>query len=134
VIGMAPGARTFATVNALMLPQYTLFLTDTFVNETPSAEELADIALMAATEVQRFGIPPKVAFVSHSVFGSSPSEAARRIAEDLGFPWQELMRPVRYVASQLADSGHIEAFQDGQPVDIRSARGPIRLRLRRPRI
>ncbi len=85
VIGMAPGARTFATVNALMLPQYTLFLTDTFVNETPSAEELADIALMAATEVQRFGIPPKVAFVSHSVFGSSPSEAARRMrsARDL---------------------------------------------------
>lgn len=63
-----------------------------------------------------------------------PSEAARRIAEDLGFPWQELMRPVRYVASQLADSGHIEAFQDGLPVDIRSARGPIKLRLRRPRI
>ena len=70
-------------------------------------------------------------------YGSSticPSEAARRIAEDLGFPWQELMRPVRYVASQLADSGHIEAFQDGQAVDIRSARGPIKLRLRRPRI
>jgi len=63
-----------------------------------------------------------------------PSEAARRIAEDFGCPWQELMRPVRYVASQLADSGHIEAFQNGHPVDIRDARGPIRIRLRRPKI
>ncbi len=85
VIGLAPGARTFATVNALMLPQYTLFLTDTFVNETPDAEELADIALMAVAEVQRFGIPPKVAFVSHSVFGSSQRGSARRMraARDL---------------------------------------------------
>jgi len=63
-----------------------------------------------------------------------PSEAARRIAEDFGCPWQELMRPVRYVASQLADSGHIEAFQNGHPVDIREARGPIKIRLRRPKI
>jgi hypothetical protein len=70
-------------------------------------------------------------------YGSSlvcPSEAARRLAEDFGCAWQELMRPVRYVASQLADSGHIEALQDGRPVDIRSARGPIAIRLRRPRI
>jgi len=85
VIGLKPGARTFATVNALMLPQYTLFLTDTFVNETPSAEELADIALMAVGEMQRFGIPPKVAFLSHSIFGSSQRESARRMraARDL---------------------------------------------------
>ena len=85
VIGLKPGARTFATVNALMLPQYTLFLTDTFVNESPSAEELADIALMAAGEMQRFGIPPKVAFLSHSIFGSSQRESARRMraARDL---------------------------------------------------
>jgi hypothetical protein len=63
-----------------------------------------------------------------------PSEAARRIAADFGCGWQELMRPVRYVASQLADSGQIQAFQNGRPVDIREARGPIRIRLRRPNI
>ncbi len=85
VIGRKPGARVFATVNALMLPQQTLFVADTFVNEQPSAEELADIALMAATEMQRFGIPPKVAFLSHSMFGSSQRESARRMraARDL---------------------------------------------------
>ena len=85
VIGLEKGARTFATVNALMLPSHTLCLTDTFVNEEPSAEELADIALMAATEMQRFGIPPKVAFLSHSIFGSSQRESAKRMraARDL---------------------------------------------------
>ncbi|MBL8279586.1 MAG: NADP-dependent malic enzyme [Pelomonas sp.] len=85
VIGLEKGARTFATVNALMLPSHTLCITDTFVNEEPSAEELADIALMAATEMQRFGIPPKVAFLSHSIFGSSQRASARRMraARDL---------------------------------------------------
>ena len=47
-----------ATMNAVMLEQHTLFIADTFVNEVPSAEELAEIALMAAEEVQRFGLPP----------------------------------------------------------------------------
>jgi malate dehydrogenase (oxaloacetate-decarboxylating)(NADP+) len=85
VIGLKPGAQTLATLNALMLPQRTLFLTDTFVNEEPSAEELADIALTAANEIQRFGIPPRVAFLSHSVFGSSQRASAKRMraARDL---------------------------------------------------
>jgi malate dehydrogenase (oxaloacetate-decarboxylating)(NADP+) len=85
VIGLKPGAHTLATVNALMLPQHTLFVTDTFVNEEPSAEELADIALTAAAEMQRIGIPPRVAFLSHSVFGSSQRASAKRMraARDL---------------------------------------------------
>ena len=85
VIGKKPGARTLAAMNALMLDAHTLFLTDTFVNEEPSAEELADIALMAAQEVRRFGMPAKVAFLSHSMYGSSPRASARRMraARDL---------------------------------------------------
>jgi malate dehydrogenase (oxaloacetate-decarboxylating)(NADP+) len=79
VVGGKPGVRTMAAMNALMLDQRTLFITDTFVNEEPSAEELADIALLAAAEVQRFGVPPKVAFLSHSIFGSSSRESARRV-------------------------------------------------------
>jgi malate dehydrogenase (oxaloacetate-decarboxylating)(NADP+) len=85
VIGQRPGARTMAAMNAVMLPEHTLFLTDTFVNELPSAEELADIALMAAHEVRRFGMPAKVAFLSHSMYGSSQRESAKRMraARDL---------------------------------------------------
>jgi malate dehydrogenase (oxaloacetate-decarboxylating)(NADP+) len=85
VIGLAPGAQGFAAVNALMLPEHTLFIADTFVNEEPDAAQLAGIALAAAAEMQRFGIPPRVAFLSHGIFGSSPRASARRMraARDL---------------------------------------------------
>ena len=85
VIGCRPGTRTLAAMNALMLETHTLFIADTFVNEEPSTEELCDIAVMAAAEVRRFGIPPKLAFLSHSVFGSSQRASARRMraARDL---------------------------------------------------
>jgi malate dehydrogenase (oxaloacetate-decarboxylating)(NADP+) len=79
VIGRKTGSRTLAAMNALMLDQHTLFITDTFVNEEPSAEELSDIAQMAAAEVRRFGVPPKVAFLSHSIFGSSSRPSAQRM-------------------------------------------------------
>ena len=85
IIGVEPGAPGYATVNALMLADRTLFVTDTYVNDEPSAELLAAIAKMAADEVHNFGLPPKVAFVSHSNFGSSkrPSALKMRHARDL---------------------------------------------------
>jgi len=85
VIGSKPGVHTMAAMNALTLDQHTLFITDTFVNEEPDAQALCDIALMAAAEVRRFGMPPKVAFLSHSIFGSSNRPAALRMraARDL---------------------------------------------------
>jgi len=79
IIGMKPGAPVFATLNALMLQKHTIFIADTFVNEDPSAEQLAGIALMAADEVRRFGLPPKVAFLSHSNYGSSRSASALKM-------------------------------------------------------
>ncbi|KRC33503.1 NADP-dependent malic enzyme [Acidovorax sp. Root219] len=85
IIGVKKGAPGFATVNALMLPEHTLFIADTYINEDPDAEHLAAIAQMAADEVQRFGLPPKVAFLSHSNYGSSnrPSARKMRLARDL---------------------------------------------------
>mmetsp|Transcript_6694 Transcript_6694/g.28034 ORF Transcript_6694/g.28034 Transcript_6694/m.28034 type:complete len:773 (+) Transcript_6694:1783-4101(+) len=85
LVGLHAGARQFAAMNALMLDKMTLFLTDTFVNDDPTAEELADIAAMACEEVRRFGLPPKLAFVSHSMFGSStrPSALKMRRAHEL---------------------------------------------------
>jgi malate dehydrogenase (oxaloacetate-decarboxylating)(NADP+) len=72
-------------MNALMLDKHTLFIADTFVNDDPDAQQLAEIAVMAADEVRRFGIPPKVAFVSHSMYGSSKRASAvkMRAARDL---------------------------------------------------
>ncbi|MEL4180694.1 NADP-dependent malic enzyme [Roseateles sp. PN1] len=81
LIGLRAGAKSFATMNALMLEQHTLFITDTFVNDAPDAEQLAEIAAMAADEVQRFGLPPKLAFVSHSMFGSSKRPSALKMRQ-----------------------------------------------------
>ena len=85
VIGPRGGEQVFATLNALMLPKHTLFIADTYVNDDPSAEQLADIAEMAAEDVRRFGLEPRVAFLSHSAFGSSkrPSALKMRAARDL---------------------------------------------------
>ncbi|MBV4396976.1 NADP-dependent malic enzyme [Advenella alkanexedens] len=80
VIGLKPGAQTFAAMNVLMLPDETLFICDTHVNENPSAEQIADITIQAAEEMIRFGITPKIALLSHSNFGSRPSESSRKMA------------------------------------------------------
>ncbi len=85
VIGLRPGAREMATLNALMLDKHTLFIADTYVNSDPSAEQLARIAKMAVEEVRRFGIVPKVAFLSHSNYGSSQRASAVKMRE----AWQQ---------------------------------------------
>ncbi|WP_370679357.1 NADP-dependent malic enzyme [Comamonas sp. GB3 AK4-5] len=81
VLGHKPGVDRLATVNALMLENRTLFIADTYINEDPTAEELAQIAKMAADEVARFGLPPKVAFLSHSNYGSSTRKSALKMRE-----------------------------------------------------
>ena len=80
VLGRREGAGLYAAVNALMTQRGPIFIADTYVNEDPSAEELAEIAWMAAQEVQRFGLPPQVAFLSHSSYGSSKRASARKMA------------------------------------------------------
>ena len=79
VIGLAAGAKQFAAMNLLLLTKRMLAITDTYVNENPSAEEVAEIARMAADELRRFGIEPSVALLSHSNFGSSSSASARKM-------------------------------------------------------
>jgi malate dehydrogenase (oxaloacetate-decarboxylating)(NADP+) len=78
-IGLASGATTFAAMNALLLDNRTLFVADTFVNDEPSAEQLAEIGAMASDQLRAFGVAPRVAFVSHSMFGSSNRPSARRM-------------------------------------------------------
>jgi malate dehydrogenase (oxaloacetate-decarboxylating)(NADP+) len=80
VIGLRPGAHCFATMNLLLLPNHTLFLCDTYITQNPSAEDLAEITLMAAEEVRRFGLTPKVALLSHSNFGSQTSDSALKMS------------------------------------------------------
>ncbi|MBA4255644.1 MAG: NADP-dependent malic enzyme [Polaromonas sp.] len=85
ILGKQSGVSNYAALNALMTNQGPLFVADTYVNEDPSAEQLAEIAWMSVQELQRFGLPPKVAFLSHSSFGSSKRASAKkmRLARDL---------------------------------------------------
>ncbi len=81
VIGLRKGANQFAAMNMLILPRRTLFICDTYVNPDPTAEQIAEIAIMAAEEVQRFGILPKIALLSHSNFGSSRHPSALKMSK-----------------------------------------------------
>jgi malate dehydrogenase (oxaloacetate-decarboxylating)(NADP+) len=80
VIGQRPGARVYAAMNILMLPSHTLFICDTHVNLDPDAEQIAEMTLLAAEEVRRFGLIPKVALLSHSSFGSHDNASARKMS------------------------------------------------------
>ena len=80
-IGTAPGVPVLAAMNALVLDKLTLFITDTYVNDSPNGEELAAIARLAAAELRQFGLEPKVALLSHSIFGSSERPSARKMRE-----------------------------------------------------
>jgi malate dehydrogenase (oxaloacetate-decarboxylating)(NADP+) len=80
-IGMAPGVEVLAAMNALVLDKHTLFITDTYVNDNPSAQELAAITRLAAAELVHFGLEPKAALLSHSIFGSSERPSALRMRE-----------------------------------------------------
>jgi malate dehydrogenase (oxaloacetate-decarboxylating)(NADP+) len=81
VIGLRKGANQFAAMNMLILPRRTLFICDTYVNVDPSAEQIAEITMLAADEVQRFGITPKVALLSHSNFGSARTDSAVKMSK-----------------------------------------------------
>jgi malate dehydrogenase (oxaloacetate-decarboxylating)(NADP+) len=85
VIGLQEGARNFAAMNLLMLPGHTLFICDTSINADPTAEQIAEITLLAAKEVRRFGLTPRVALLSHSNFGSADTPSAIKMRHALGF-------------------------------------------------
>jgi malate dehydrogenase (oxaloacetate-decarboxylating)(NADP+) len=95
VVGKRKGVNTFACMNGLMLPGRQVFMLDTHVNYDPTAEQLAEITVMAAEEMRRFGIKPKAALLSHSNFGSSNQPSAVKMREVLELlrnkaPWLEV--------------------------------------------
>ena len=83
VIGRRPGVQHFYAMNMLMLPKRTVFICDTYVNADPSAEQIAEMTVLAAEEVRRFGMVPKVALLSHSSFGTSDSPSASKMRRAL---------------------------------------------------
>jgi malate dehydrogenase (oxaloacetate-decarboxylating)(NADP+) len=95
VIGRRAGVNTYACMNGLILPGRQVFLVDTHVNYDPTAQQLAEITVLAAEEMLRFGVQPKAALLSHSNFGSSDKPSAVKMREALGLvresaPWLEI--------------------------------------------
>ena len=81
IVGLSDDAQNYAALNVLMLQDMTLFITDTYVNPDPTAEQLVDITLKAAEVVRNFGLTPKVALLSHSNFGTDDNPSARKMRE-----------------------------------------------------
>jgi malate dehydrogenase (oxaloacetate-decarboxylating)(NADP+) len=83
ILGKRAGVNTYGAMNALVLHDRQIVLVDTHVNENPNAEQIAEITIMAAEEMRRFGLYPRAALLSHSNFGSSNSESAIKMREAL---------------------------------------------------
>ncbi len=98
IIGFAPGMKEFAALALVITSKGAFFITDTHVRPDPSAEELAEIAALAAKHVERFGLKPKIAFLSHSNFGSYDTASARKMRR----------------ATELLHSAHPELEADGE--------------------
>lgn len=102
VIGIKKGQETFFTLNALMLEDRNLFIADTYVNTDPTAEQLAEMTILAAAEVRRFGITPRIALLSHSSFGSDALD-----------PSAQKMREVYRILSETAPELEVEGEMHG---------------------
>jgi len=83
VIGRRPGVCTYAAMNAVLLPARTVFIADTYVNADTTPPQIAEIALLCADEIRRFGITPKAALLSHSSFGTSGHPCAQKMRDAL---------------------------------------------------
>ena len=119
VIGKREGSKTYACMNGLILPGRQVMLVDTHVNYDPTAEQLAEITVMAAEEMMRFGIQPKAALLSHSNFGSSNQPSAIKMRETLALlqqqaPWLEVDGEMH--GDTALDAAHRKAVMPDSPL------------------
>jgi len=83
VIGRSPGHNVYAAMNILLLDERTVVLVDTHVNDDPTAEQIAEFTIMAAQEMARMNLAPKVALLSRSNFGSGSSASGEKMRRAL---------------------------------------------------
>ena len=101
VIGKRAGVKQYSAMNALLLPQGTVFISDTYVTFDPTAEQIAESTILAAEEIRRFGITPKAAMLSHSSFGGGDTPTATK------------MRAALELVNQLAPGLEIDGEMQG---------------------
>ena len=118
VIGMRAGVKTLAAMQVLILPDRQLFICDTHVNRDPDAEQIAEMTLLAAEEVRRFGLEPSVALLSHSSSGSSDAPSAQKMRDALALILDRA--PDLAVEGEMrADSALSKAIRDNDFPDSR---------------
>ncbi|GKV90290.1 NADP-dependent oxaloacetate-decarboxylating malate dehydrogenase [Pectobacterium versatile] len=116
VFGYREGVQAAGAMNALMLPSGNTFIADTYVNADPTPEQLAEITLMAAESVRRFGIEPKVALLSHSSFGTSDSPTAQKMRATLALV-NKLAPELEIDGEMHGDAALVEAIRREQMPD-----------------
>jgi malate dehydrogenase (oxaloacetate-decarboxylating)(NADP+) len=118
VIGLRDGVQTLAAMQMLILPGRQLFICDTHVNRDPDADALAEMTLLAAEEVQRFGLKPSVALLSHSSFGGSSAPSAQKMRDALAIILAKV--PGLAVEGEMrADAALSTAIRDSEFPDSR---------------
>ncbi len=115
VIGRRAGVNHFYAMNGLMLPKQTVFICDTYVNQDPSTAQIVEMTLLAAEEVRRFGLVPKVALLSHSSFGTSDAPSAVKM--------REALEHIRAQAPELEIEGEMHG-DAALSADVRTAAFP----------
>src|SRR3712207_2297595 len=106
IIGLAPGASEMAALSLVITSKGAYFLADTHVRPDPSAEEIADMTIACADHVQRFGIAPRIALLSHADFGSADTKSACKMREALAL--------IRHRAPELEVDGEMQADKIGR--------------------
>jgi malate dehydrogenase (oxaloacetate-decarboxylating)(NADP+) len=99
VIGRRAGVNNYYAMNLLLLPQRTVFICDTYVNFDPTAEQIAEMTVLAAEEIRRFGMTPKAALLSHSSFGTANTPTAQKM--------RAALRLIERVAPELEIEGEM---------------------------
>jgi len=107
VLGKRAGANVYAAMNIIITPERQLAMVDTHVNENPNAEQLAEITIMAAEEMERFGIVPRAALLSHSNFGTSNSESAQKMRAALALV--QRMKPGLEIDGEMHGDAALDA-------------------------
>jgi len=113
IIGLREGVQNLAAMNMLMLPDRTVFICDTYVTPDPSAEQIADMSLLAAEEVRRFGLTPRLALLSHSSFGTGDTVSARKMRNALRLI--EARAPAPEVEGEMQGDQHDQQRRAEQP-------------------
>jgi malate dehydrogenase (oxaloacetate-decarboxylating)(NADP+) len=121
VIGLRGGVHTLAAMQMLILPGRQLFVCDTHVNSDPDANALAEMTLLAAEEVQRFGLKPSVALLSHSSFGGSAAPSAQKMRDALAIILAKVPR-LAVEGEMRADAALSKSIRDAEFPDSRLTR------------